>query len=159
MGMLGYARGHLPLAQGDAARLPFRTASVTAASSIMVHTDMPGYLDVLAEIHRVLAPGGALVHLGVHPCFCGGFADRSDPAAVVVRPGYLEAHWTKASYTDRGIRARLGSNHWPLPDLLGMFIDVGFSLEAFAEGGAPAPIMLAIKARKRRQADVPAPPP
>ncbi|GAB3366764.1 hypothetical protein GCM10027360_35050 [Amycolatopsis echigonensis] len=43
------------------------------------------------------------MHVGVHPCFCGGFADRGDPAAVLVRPGYLDGHWTKESWTDQGI--------------------------------------------------------
>jgi hypothetical protein len=42
------------------------------------------------------------VHVGVHPCFCGGFADRSDPDAVVIRPGYLDAGLTLERFSDGG---------------------------------------------------------
>jgi len=70
---------------------------------------------VLAEAARVLAPGGTFVHIGVHPCFRGGFADRSDPAAVVIRPGYLDGHWTKASWTTRGVRDKVGAATCPCP--------------------------------------------
>jgi hypothetical protein len=114
----------------------------------MVHTDMPGYLAVVREAARVLRPGGTLVHVGVHPCFCGGFADRSDSQAVVIRPGYLDSHWTKASWTDKGVRDKVGATHFPLPALLHAFTGAGLALDRFAEGGTPSPQVLAIRARK-----------
>ncbi|GAB3079784.1 hypothetical protein GCM10027186_42530 [Micromonospora schwarzwaldensis] len=40
-------------------------------------------LAALTEAARVLPPGGRLVHVGVHPCFVGAFADRSEPERVV----------------------------------------------------------------------------
>ena len=147
--MLGYARGRLPALRADAQRLPVRDGSVPAVIAVMVHTDMPGYPDVLREAARVLRPGGVLVHVGVHPCFCGGFADRSDPDAVLVRPGYRDGHWTRASWTDQGVRHRAGASHWPLATLLQSFLDAGLTLERFAEGGAPTPTTLAVRARKR----------
>jgi SAM-dependent methyltransferase len=149
-GMLRHARGRLPFAQADAERLPLRGGSMTAVIAMMVHTDMPGYPAVLREASRVLRPGGVFVHVGVHPCFCGGFADRTDPAAVVIRPGYLDGHWTKASWTDQGVRDKVGATHQPLPDLLHAFLDAGLTLERFAEGGAPVPTVLALMARVRR---------
>jgi SAM-dependent methyltransferase len=149
-GMLRHARGRLPVAQADAERLPVRDGAVPAAIAVMVHTDMPAYPAVLAEAARVLRPGGILVHIGVHPCFCGGFADHSDPDAVLIRPGYLDGHWTKASWTDRGVRDKVGATHRPLPDLLHAFLDAGLTLERFAEGGTPTPVMLAVRARKLR---------
>ena len=91
-GMLRHARARLPVVRADAERLPVRDGAVAAAVAVMVHTDMPAYPAVLAEVARVLRPGGVLVHVGVHPCFCGGFADRSDPDAVVIAPGYLDGH-------------------------------------------------------------------
>ncbi|HEY2174885.1 MAG TPA: class I SAM-dependent methyltransferase [Mycobacteriales bacterium] len=149
-GMLRHARGRLPFAQADAERLPLRGGSMTAVIAMMVHTDMPGYPAVLREASRVLRPGGVFVHVGVHPCFCGGFADRTDPAAVVIRPGYLDGHWTKASWTDQGVRDKVGATHQPLPDLLHALLDAGLTVERFAEGGEPIPTVLAVKARARR---------
>jgi SAM-dependent methyltransferase len=148
-GMLWHARGRLALARADAQQLPIRDGAVPAAIAVMVHTDMPGYPAVLGEAARVLRPGGILVHVGVHPCFCGGFADRSDHDAVVIRPGYLDSHWTTASWSDQGVRAKVGATHRPLPELLHLFLDAGLTLERFAEGGAPTPAVLAVRARKR----------
>ncbi|PSK99915.1 methyltransferase family protein [Murinocardiopsis flavida] len=146
--MLRHARGRLTAAQADAVRLPIRTGSVPAVLAMMVHTDMPDYPAVVAEAARVLRPGGVLVHIGVHPCFCGGFADRSDREAVVIRPGYLDGHWTKSSWTDKGVRAKIGSTHRPLPELLNAFTAAGLALERFGEGDSPTPAVLAVRARK-----------
>ena len=148
-GMLRHARPRLSIARADAERLPIRDGSVPAALTVMAHTDMPAYPVVLAEVARVLQPGGVFVHVGVHPCFCGGFADRSDPGAVVIRPGYLDGHWTKASWTDQGVRDKVGATHFPLPELMHAFPDAGLILERFAEGGEPIPVVLAIRAHKQ----------
>ena len=145
-GMLAYAKQRLPIARADATRLPVRDGSLGAAVAVMVHTDMPGYPAVLREVARVLRPGGTFVHVGVHPAFCGGFADRSDPAAIVIGPGYRDGHWTRNSWTTEGVRDKVGAVHFPLPALLGSFVDAGLTLTGFAEGGAPTPTTLSIRA-------------
>ncbi|MFB9236752.1 class I SAM-dependent methyltransferase [Plantactinospora siamensis] len=147
-GMLQHARDRLPAVRADAARLPFRDGSLPAVTAVMAHTDMPRYPDVLREVARVLAPGGVFVHVGVHPCFCGGFADRTDPAAVVIRPGYLDGHWTMESWSSQGLRDKVGASHWPLPELLHGVLAAGLTLDRFAEGGSPVPTMLAFRARR-----------
>jgi len=147
-GMLRHARGRLAVARADAVRLPVRDAAVPAVIAMMVHTDMAAYPDVLREVARVLRPGGVFVHVGVHPCFCGGFADRSEPEAVVVRPGYLDRHWTTDSWTDQGIRDKVGAAHWPLAELLNLVVDAGLRLDRFREGGEPVPVVLAARARR-----------
>jgi SAM-dependent methyltransferase len=147
-GMLRYAVGRLPVARADAGSLPIADGAVPAVLSVMVHTDMSDYPAVVREVARVLEPGGRFVHIGVHPCFCGGFADHTDREAVVIRPGYLDGHWTKQSWTDQGVRDKVGAVHRPLPELLHAFLDAGLVLDRFTEGGAPTPIMLAIRAHK-----------
>jgi SAM-dependent methyltransferase len=147
-GMLRHARSRLPVACADARCLPVGDRAVDAVVSVMAHTDMPDYPAVLREVSRVLRTGGVFVHVGVHPCFCGGFADRTDPEAVVIRPGYLDGHWTMGSWTDQGIRDKVGATHWPLPDLLQTFLTAGLSLEKFVEGGTPIPTVLAGRAKK-----------
>ncbi|MDI2129122.1 class I SAM-dependent methyltransferase [Yinghuangia seranimata] len=152
-GMLRHAhtRGRLPVVCGDAARLPVASVVLLAAVAVMVHTDMPDYPRVLREVARVLRPGGVFVHIGVHPCFCGGFADRSDPDAILVRPGYLDGAWTRKSWTAQGVRDKVGATHLPLPALLGAFVDAGLRLERFAESGSPTPIVFAVRAVRARR--------
>jgi SAM-dependent methyltransferase len=145
-GMLARSRGRLPAVRGDATRLPVADRSVPAVAAIMVHTDMPDYPAVLREAARVLRPGGVFVHVGVHPCFCGGFADWSTPGEVLIRPGYRDGHWTTDSYTDQGIRDKVGASHWPLPELLHMALAAGLSPVRFAEGGRPTPVTLGFRA-------------
>ncbi|MDQ7810369.1 class I SAM-dependent methyltransferase [Amycolatopsis sp. A133] len=147
-GMLHHAAARLPVVLGDAAALPVATGVLPAVVAIMVHTDMPAYPRILREAARVLAPGGVFVHIGVHPCFCGGFADRTDGRAVVIRPGYREPGWTTESWSDQGLRDKVGATHRPLPDLLGAVLEAGLVFERFAEGGAPTPTVLAWRARK-----------
>jgi SAM-dependent methyltransferase len=147
-GMLRYARRRLPVAEADAERLPVPDGSLPAVIAVMAHTDMPGYPAALREVARVLRPGGVFVHVGVHPCFCGGFADRSDLDAIVIRPGYLDGGWTTASWTDQGLRAKVGATHRPLPELLHAFLAAGLALERFSETGEPTPAVLAVRTRK-----------
>jgi SAM-dependent methyltransferase len=155
-GMLRHARGRLSAAHGDAARLPVRTGSMAAVITVMMHTDVPDYAAVLREAARVLTDDGVFVHVGVHPAFNGGFADRSDQQAIVIRPGYLDGHWTKSSFTSQGVRYKVGATHVPIAELLGSFLDAGLRFTGFAEGGAPTPTVLAARAtRSRRPRDRP----
>ena len=147
-GMLQHARGRLPVLRGDAGILPFATESLDAAMTVMVHTDLADYGPVLSEIHRVVKPGGLFVHIGVHPCFCGGFADRSDPDGIVIRPGYLTGDWTTDSWTDQGLRDKVGASHLPLAALVNAMVDAGFRLEHVTEGGQPTPVVLSATCRK-----------
>ena len=147
-GMLRHARARLPIVRADGEMLPFPEASFPIVLAVMIHTDVTDYSAIIREASRVLVRGGHLVHIGVHPSFCGGFADRSDPEAVVIRPGYLDSHWTKESWTDRGLRDKVGAKHIPLPELFAIFVDSGLVLDRFKEGGAPTPSVLGIRARR-----------
>ncbi len=119
-----------------------------AVLTVMVHTDVPAYAPALSEIDRVLKPGGVFVHIGVHPCFCGGFADRSDPNSIVVRPGYLDGSWTTNSWTNQGLRDKVGASHLSVSELLNLIVAAGFTIEVLSEGGAPTPVVLSARASK-----------
>jgi SAM-dependent methyltransferase len=147
-GMLRYSRGRLPALRADAEQLPIGDATIPAVVAVMVHTDMPEYPKVVCEAARVLVPGGVFVHVGVHPCFCGSFADRSNHEAVLIRPGYLDRHWATSSWTNDGIRSRVGATHRPLPEVANALLDAGLTLGRFVEGGQPTPVVLAVSGRK-----------
>jgi SAM-dependent methyltransferase len=150
-GMLRFATDRLPVALADASSLPYPDAVFDAVLTVMVHTDLPAYAPVLSEIERVLKPGGAFVHIGVHPCFCGAFADRSDSSSIVVRPGYLDGSWTTESWTDQGLRDKVGASHLPVSALLNSIIAAGLTIEALSEGGTPTPIVLSARASKQEK--------
>lgn len=62
-------RGALPAdpVRADATRLPLAAASVDAALAVHVFHLIPGWRAVLAELARVLRPGGLLLHGGDEP--------------------------------------------------------------------------------------------
>ncbi len=155
-GMLGFAKDRLAVAHSDGCELPFATDSVPAVISVMTHTDAPDYPQMLREMTRVLKPGGVLVHVGVHPCFCGSFADRTDAPNVTVRPGYLESGWTPAKGPEAGtlgqngqVRDKVGAGHFALADLLNLFPKNGLTVDRLFEGFEPTPITLSVRATSK----------
>ena len=133
LGQLGYAKTRLPAAAGDATRLPVRGGSLPAVACVLAHTDLPDYAAALREVARVLAPGGRFVHLGLHPCFVGAFADRSDADRIVIDTRYDERVHTFDGWAPHGVRARVGAWHVPLADLLNAFVGAGLRIEGVAE--------------------------
>ena len=67
----------------------------------------------------------------------------------MISPGYLDGHWTKSSFTSKGVRDKVGATHMPIAGLLQAFLDAGLTFTGFAEGGAPTPTVLAARAGKR----------
>ncbi|HEY3009016.1 MAG TPA: class I SAM-dependent methyltransferase [Micromonosporaceae bacterium] len=135
LGQLRHARSRLPVAAADATRLPIAAGALPLAVCTMGHTDVPDYRAVLAELARTLCPGGRLVHIGVHPCFTGAFADRSNPARIVIGPGYAVRDRSFEGWAPHGVRARVGAWHATLADLLGGVLGAGLRLAAVAEDG------------------------
>jgi SAM-dependent methyltransferase len=146
VGQLRHATGRMPVVQGDAARLPLRSGSLPAVVSLLCHTDVDDYAAVVGEAARVLVHNGVFVHVGVHPCFIGAFADRSDPERVVISRGYWRRARTFEAWCPHGIRARVGATHLPLSDLLRLFPAAGLRIEDVVEIGE-TPDVLAIRAR------------
>jgi ubiquinone/menaquinone biosynthesis C-methylase UbiE len=141
-GQLSHAAARLPVVLGSAGQLPLATGSVAAVACVLAHTDMPGYAVALREAARVLEPGGRFVHVGVHPCFVGAFADRGDPARIVIDQGYADRSHSFHAWTPHGVRARVGAWHVPLADLLNAVTDAGLRMVRVVEGGPSVPDVL-----------------
>ncbi len=117
-GMLRYAADRLPVAparsRSRAVTPPFADGSLPAVVAVTVHRH--------AHLPGRTARG------------------RPRPGA---RPGYRDAGWTTASWTDQGLRDKVGATHLPLPGLLHAVLDAGLTFERFAEA---SPMVLAWRA-------------
>jgi len=93
----------VPLVQGDAQALPFRDAAFDAVVSGLVFCSVPDPARGLAEVKRVLRPGGALRMLE-HVRATGGLKarvqDRWQPLWTRVSGG---CHWNRE--TERSVEA------------------------------------------------------
>jgi len=136
--------------QGDAAALPFADATFGSAATLWISTDVDDFTAVLAEVSRVLTPGGLVAFYGVHPCFNGPHSQILEDGGVLAHPTYRQSGWHQAApWWGPYIRGRVGMRHHPLAELLSAFISAGLAIEHVAEHGANAvPTILALRARK-----------
>ena len=75
------AKSASPLARMDAGRLGFRDASFDTVTATLVFCSLPDPLAVLAEVRRVLCPGGRLLlleHVRGGNAFTAGLTDLLD---------------------------------------------------------------------------------
>ena len=145
---LRYARDRMPVVAADAARSPLRPGTLAAVAAIMCHTDIDDYAAALRGLSPALRPGGVFAHVGVHPCYIGAFADRSDPDRVLINPGYWRRERRFDTWNPQGVRARVGATHLPVGDLLNALTAAGLSIERVAELGRPVPDILAVRCRR-----------
>jgi hypothetical protein len=100
----------------------------------------------------VVAPGGSVAHIGVHPCFVGHHVDRAarSDARLSVVDGYRERRWVREHENfGPGVRGRVGTRHVPLGELLNAFVGTGLRVEEVSETGAGiVPWMLNVRARR-----------
>ena len=142
---LRYARARMPAVLADAGHPPFRRGTLAAISAVMCHTDIDDYAAACRALSPALRPGGIFAHVGVHPCFIGAFADRSEPDRVLIRPGYWQRERRFDAWAPHGVRARVGATHLPVSDLLNALVSAGLSPERVLEAGHPVPDILAIR--------------
>lgn len=149
LGQLRHARERLPVAVADAARLPFADASMAAVVATLLHTDVADWATIVAEVARVLQPGGRLAYVGVHPCFVGPSAAR-EGHTVRLYPGYFNRDLTfEGPGIGSGIRPRVGVRHRTITDLLNPLARCGMALDRVTETGPDAfPDLLAFVATK-----------
>jgi SAM-dependent methyltransferase len=153
-GQLRHAVRRLPVACAAAEALPVAGGSVDAAVCVRCHTDVPDYAAVVREVARTLRPGGRFVHVGLHPCFCGAFADRSDLSRIVLGPGYADTDLSFEAWSPHGVRARVGAWHMPLAGLVHAIVDAGLVLTNLVENGPETPDLLALAAVRPTQRDL-----
>jgi ubiquinone/menaquinone biosynthesis C-methylase UbiE len=112
------------LLQADVTALPFEGGSFDAVACSLLHTDVDDFAAVCREAARVLALGGRLAYVGIHPCFVGPFARNAPGEPPELHPGYRDTRWTTEGFSD-GIRSRAGARHVPLAELLNAFLTAG----------------------------------
>jgi len=139
------------IVQGDGAALPFADGTFPAVLTLWISTDVDDFASVLAEVARVLTPGGVLVFYGVHPCFNGPHVQWMDDGGVLAHPTYRQAGWHQESpWWGIYVRRRVGMRHHPLAELLNAFVAAELAIEHVAEfGERSVPTILAIRARRR----------
>jgi SAM-dependent methyltransferase len=152
---LRYALARLPVAAADASSLPFRTAAVDAVAASLIHTDVSDWEAVLREVARVLRPGGKFAYVGVHPCFVGPFAERSEHA-LVLHPGYTKPGLMfDGPGIGKGIRPRVGVWHRTLTGVLNAVTAAGLTVDSVQEldPGGGFPDLLVVQASQTAPTD------
>jgi SAM-dependent methyltransferase len=124
---------------GTAEALPFADSSfplVVAYNVLMDVADMPA---AVAEIARVLEPGGALCAVVTHPLAdAGDWADDGDDAPFVVEGSYLGARPFHERIERDGRWMTFDGMAYPLEDYSRALEAAGLAIEAIREP-APAP--------------------
>jgi SAM-dependent methyltransferase len=157
--------------RADGSVLPFGNGIFPTVVASWISTDVDDFGAVLAEVTRVLAPGGTFLFYGAHPCFNGPHTEWLGDNSVHVHPSYRDAGWHRESpWWGIHVRKRVGMRHHPLAEILNAFIAAGLAINHIAETGThPVPTILSIRARKpltlraravphRRPVSLPAPP-
>jgi SAM-dependent methyltransferase len=129
-----------PAINGDATRLPFRDEAFDLVVAYMCLHDIDQMPETVAEVARVLKPGGRLAAAIPHPVnTAGGFASREEQAPFVITGSYLDAHPTDDVVERDGITLTFHSEHRPL-ETYGLALEhAGLLIEAIREVRAPAP--------------------
>ena len=132
--------------RGSSVALPFGDGAFNFVVAFMSLMDMPEHARVLAEVNRVLRPGGFFQLAMTHPCFQTPMWQwLTDPVGrrrAIICGDYfreLDGHveeWTFGSALPPGERPRpfrIPRFTHTLSTWLNLFIDAGFMLERFAE--------------------------
>jgi SAM-dependent methyltransferase len=143
----------------DAAHLPLADASADLAIAFMSLHDIDDMESAVAEIGRILLPGGTFCLAIVHPINSGGtFESREQDAPFLIRDSYFEIR----RYADRverdGLEMTFTSYHRPLQAYIAALQAASFVVERLIEvpdmGDPPGsrwqrvPLFLDLRARK-----------
>ena len=133
--------------KASAVRLPFEEASFDFAVAFMSLMDIPEVEKVLAEVFRVLKPGGFLQFSITHPCFDTphreNLRDETGRTYAIEVGDYFRGRRGEVKewlFSAAPPEAREGIRPFRVPlftrtlsEWLNMLLDVGFILESFGE--------------------------
>jgi SAM-dependent methyltransferase len=122
---------------GTAEALPFADASFTLVVAYNVLMDVEDMPAAVAEVARVLEPGGRLCACVTHPfADAGDWAHDGDDAPFVVERSYLGARRFAARIERSGLAMTFDGMAYPLEDYACALEAAGVAIEAIRE---PAP--------------------
>ncbi|MCS7463929.1 class I SAM-dependent methyltransferase [Paenibacillus doosanensis] len=127
--MLELARrksGKVTWLEDDAMRLgsiPDGTMDFVVSSLMLM--DVPDFMAVFRQSHRILAPGGMMIWTIMHPCFQSPFSHPLDEGGRKV--SHYDAQYWK-SHGRGTIRSIVGSYHRSVSDYINGFQEAGFEL-------------------------------
>jgi ubiquinone/menaquinone biosynthesis C-methylase UbiE len=141
----------LPVVLADAAALPFADESAGLVVACMSLLDIDDFDGAVAEIGRVLRPGGQLCLAVVHPFISAQDEETLHQPAFQFSQPYLRSR----RYTDRvdrdGLTMTFTSMHRPLSRYTSALFGNGMVISALAEGGeGTIPWLLVARADKTR---------
>jgi ubiquinone/menaquinone biosynthesis C-methylase UbiE len=126
----------VPALVADAVNLPLPDAVADCAVAFMSLHDIDDAVAAIAEIGRVLAPGGKLVMAIVHPLNSAGSFDR-DPAdphpPYVIRDAYTQVRHYTDTRTRDGLSMTYHGIHRPLHAYTEALADAGLRIERLRE--------------------------
>jgi SAM-dependent methyltransferase len=139
-----------PSVVADAAELPFPDGAFDLVVAYMTLHDIDRMAQAMAEIGRVLEPGGRLCMAIVHPLSsAGSFRDREADAPFVISGSYLEPAPVTMVVDRGGIRMTFHSEHRPLEAYSRALEAAGLRIEAIREVGSPSEVVARDPAQQR----------
>jgi 2-polyprenyl-3-methyl-5-hydroxy-6-metoxy-1,4-benzoquinol methylase len=125
------SRGPQPLALADAARLPFRDARFDLVISYIVLVDVEDWCSAIAEMARVLRPGGSIVVANVGFVTASyGWERDADGRRLYHKVDRYAEEWSQV-WEWSGIRVR--NWHRPLSAYMQAYLGAGLTLREFLE--------------------------
>jgi len=133
--------GGVAYARAGAAELPFASGSFDAVIACLVFEHIDGIDDAVAEVARVLEPGGRFVFMLNHPLLqtpgSGWIDDHMiDPPEQYWRIGPYLVESTQVEEVQKGVS--IPFIHRPLSRYLNAMVDAGLTFERMIEPAPPA---------------------
>jgi SAM-dependent methyltransferase len=140
----------VPVILGDAAALPFAGGTIGLAVACMTLMDVDDFDGAVAEVARVLRPGGQFCLAVVHP-FDSAHDSQGQGGPLRMSRPYLQARRYEDHFERDGLAMTFVSMHRPLGDYTAAIFGRGMVITDLREhGDGDFPWLLAIRAEKGR---------